>query len=465
MSWLRAMLMSAFMTATLIACSPPPDPPVPQDLASMDAGTRQAVERAIEFVRSNPNEPRAWMQLGHVYLAHQLAPQAAECMDHLAASNPSAQVHTMHAIALDQLGDTDARRTAIDAAIATDGKHTIPLWRGALWAIETGDLNRAADLAQKAAEHPKAGYTDTTVLATVRLTQGRSQEAVDLMTPLVARRNTDRHAHWVLGRALLANDQRDEAHRHLVLAGPGTTSFYDPWTQEYEQMRADFTARIAYVATLAKGGQLQQANAAIENVRLMYGERREIELAQATIAFMNGRHNQSEAMLNTLIQAWPKWFPPHGQQAKQLLQRAQSNSDAVMLERARTAAEDGVIISPGKPEGWLLLGRIARKQGDDVAALAAMNNAVELAPDRLVPRLARAELLAIAGQPQAALDALDLDERIFGQTLPISLLRVQSLVAIGRHDDAIALFKKCQQEAPKNQKVRRMATLLERAGL
>jgi len=136
-----------------------------------------------------------------------------------------------------------------------------------------------------------------------------------------------------------------------------------------------------------------------------------------------------------------------------------------MLERARTAAEDGVIISPGKPEGWLLLGRIARKQGDDVAALAAMNNAVELAPDRLVPRLARAELLAIAGQPQAALDALDLDERIFGQTLPISLLRVQSLVAIGRHDDAIALFKKCQQEAPKNQKVRRMATLLERAGL
>ena len=112
-----------------------------------------------------------------------------------------------------------------------------------------------------------------------------------------------------------------------------------------------------------------------------------------------------------------------------------------------------------------MLGRIARKQGDDVAALAAMNNAVELAPDRLVPRLARAELLAIAGQPQAALDALDLDERIFGQTLPISLLRVQSLVAIGRHDDAIALFKKCQQEAPKNQKVRRMATLLERAGL
>jgi len=310
MSWLRAMLMSAFMTATLIACSPPPDPPVPQDLASMDAGTRQAVERAIEFVRSNPNEPRAWMQLGHVYLAHQLAPQAAECMDHLAASNPSAQVHTMHAIALDQLGDTDARRTAIDAAIATDGKHTIPLWRGALWALETGDLNRAADLAQKAAEHPKAGYTDTTVLATVRLTQGRSQEAVDLMTPLVARRNTDRHAHWVLGRALLANDQRDEAHRHLVLAGPGTTSFYDPWTQEYEQMRADFTARIAYVATLAKGGQLQQANAAIENVRMMYGERREIELAQATIAFMNGRHNQSEAMLDTLIQAWPKWFPP-----------------------------------------------------------------------------------------------------------------------------------------------------------
>ena len=121
----------------------------------MDAGTRQAVERAIEFVRSNPNEPRAWMQLGHVYLAHQLAPQAAECMDHLAASNPSAQVHTMHAIALDQLGDTDARRTAIDAAIATDGKHTIPLWRGALWALETGDLNRAADLAQKAAETPK----------------------------------------------------------------------------------------------------------------------------------------------------------------------------------------------------------------------------------------------------------------------------------------------------------------------
>lgn len=447
-----------------LGCTPAAEPPVPPDMDTMDAGAKEVIERELTMVRANPSHAPAWMQLGRVYIAHQIPAAAATCFLHVSGITPSPEADYLHAVALDALGDVAGRRQAIDAAIAAGGPQTSPLWRAALWAMEEGDLTRAAELAERAANHSAAGYADTTVLARVRMAQGRAEETVDLLTPLVQTRPTDGHAHWVLGRALQATGQHESGSRHLVLAGNAEATFHDPWMAQAEATRADMSARMGTVAAMARARKFDQATQAMQSLRTMYGDLREVQLAEATLLFMKGEHDRSASMLNRIIERWPKWFPPNAQQASQYLQRAKRGvGSRIHLTSARSSAEEAVAISPGKVEGWLLLANVARAQQDDDAALDAFTRAIELAPERSAPRIARAELLSLSGHPQAAINALDDDELVFGPSLAASLVRVQALMALGRAEEAYTLFEQCRIKAPNHRGVQRMARLLERA--
>ncbi|MCP4759126.1 MAG: tetratricopeptide repeat protein [Planctomycetes bacterium] len=458
-------VVSAVMAMLPLACVPTPEPPVPDDLATIDPGARIVVEKSLEVVRQNPHAAEAWLRLGQVYLAHKMSTEAAASLAHLAEVAPTAEVHTLHAIALDQLGDSAARRIAINNAIAFGGNRTIPLWRAALWALETGEVDRAATMAEKAKAHPEAGYTEPMVLAGVRLAQDRPDEAALLIEPIVQQRPQDGYAHWILGRALLAAGNDAEARRHLRRAGDALPDYYDPWEDKAEHARADFTVRLGQVAAQARARQFAHARQTLQSLEAMYGERRELDLAAATLAFMEGDHDRSTRILTRLIKSWPKWFPPHAQKAQQLLKRAQSLGGRRLIADARNAAETATAISPGKMEGWVLLSRIARLQGDVDTEISSLQQAVELAPERFDLSLQYAESLALGGQPTRAIDVLGEHEDIFGTSLATSLLRVQSLVAAGRGDEARVIFEACERQSPNNPQVLRMKQLLKKAGL
>ena len=453
-----AMLLAAALPLGMPACAPPAEPPVPPDLAEMDAGARQVVQQAVQAVQASPRNPEVWKRLGQIYLAHQISSEAATALAQFAALGPSPEAHTLHALALDQLGDVQGRRAAIDAAIALGGNHTTTLWRAAMWALERGDVERAAAL-------PGSGDTEATVLAIVRLAQGRPDDAATLMVPIVKRRPRDGHAHWVIGRSLLALGKSDEAESHLLRAGDATPSFDDPWERQAESTRSDFVARIGRLGSLAKSRQFQQARESLHSLRTLYGQRREVDLAEATLTFLEGDHARSAQLLSQLMDRWPAWFPPHVQQAHQLLQRSRSSGGRSLLTSAREAAEAAVAISPGKAEGWSTLGRVALAQNDLDTAAYAFGRAVDAAPERPAVSLQWAESLAVGGEPDEALDVLARHERIFGRSLPCSLLRVQALVGAGRGAQAKTLFDQCLQQAPNIPRVQRMAQLLEKAGL
>ncbi len=465
MKRLIAWPVSLALPLLLLACAPPPEPPVPADLADIDPGTRVVVEQALNQVRQQPREPRAWRRLAQVYLAHQLSSEAAETLTHLTRLTPTAEAHTLHARALDQLGDAAGRRAAIDAAIAAGGDRSIPYWQGAIWALESGDLDRAASLAETAAAHPSRGYTEPMVLATVRLAQGSAADAASLMRPVISQRPQDGYAHWVLGRALLAAGDEAAATSHLRRAGEALPDFYDPWLGEAEATRADFTARIGQIAAQARSGQIKQAQQTLASLRAMYGDRRELDLAGATLAFRAGEHEQSARALESLRQAWPAWFPPHAQLAQQLLRQSQSPGGRRFLEQARHAAEAATAISPGKADGWAVLARIARAQGDHATEMMAFGTASELATERPGLSLQHAESLALGGQPARALEVLASHDATFAPTLAASLIRVQALVAAGRRGEARAVFEACEREAPKNPRVQQMKQMLKKAGL
>lgn len=76
------------------------------------------------------------------------------------------------------------------------------------------------------------------------------------------------------------------------------------------------------------------------------------------------------------------------------------------LEAARRAVEHGLVLEPGRAEGWLRLARLSQMRGDDATAIATLRQAVERLPDqgRLWKALGQAGLRA--GDAEAAWDGL-----------------------------------------------------------
>ena len=95
-----------------LGCTPAAEPPVPPDMDTMDAGAKEVIERELTMVRANPSHAPAWMQLGRVYIAHQIPAAAATCFLHVSGITPSPEADYLHAVALDALGDVAGRRQA-----------------------------------------------------------------------------------------------------------------------------------------------------------------------------------------------------------------------------------------------------------------------------------------------------------------------------------------------------------------
>ncbi len=455
-------LIGLLLLMLATGCRPPAEPMVPANLGDIDVGVREVIEKAIARVRKHPHESRAWMHLGSAYLAHELNREAAHAFAESDRLSPSAESLTLRAIALDRAGNFQDRRIAIDAAIAVDGDASIPLWRGAIWALEQGELPRAATLAAQATRHPDAGPADTLVLASVRLAQGRPTEAVSLIEPILNQRPESPRAQWLMGRGLLALGQHERAARHLTLAGNTPPALYDPWLQRAETARADLNARIGRVAAMSKSGDIESASAAIRSLSAMYGDLREIQLAEATLAFKRGERLASDRMLVELAEAWPGWSPPLLQLASQRFAGTEFGRGSP--GQARDAVDRAMENSPGNADGWMLRGRIARQQRDLAAATESFERVNRLAPARPRPYLSLAEMYIATGQPRDAVEVLNAHESLFGSRPTAALIRMQALLAMGRPREAASLFEETRTRFPRHQAVGRMKVLLEREG-
>jgi tetratricopeptide (TPR) repeat protein len=404
----------------------------------MDPGTAAAIKTATEQVLATPDDPEVWQRLAAVHLAHERFDDAHLCYDHLQNVLPNdAKVFYYSALVHDKLGNDPARRVAIDRAVQLDSTSSIPQWRGALWALETGELDRAAALADQAGTSSSA----LKVRALIHLAKNDSKEALSLLQQAD---QSDPYATYLLGRALQANGQRAEANRALLLAGDAPQWFLDPWAEAIAKHRADYAVHSQGLKQLVATNDLDAALARVDQLLQVYGARRNLRLMRVNILMRQGKDSPAAQMTQQLLEDFPEWAPAHIRMAT-ILRTTRTRPN---IERAMNYAQTATTLAPGSVEAWFTLAGLAASLKEYEQAKLGFDRCIALDPSRAAYRGGLIDMLIAVGDLSEADAAIIDQEGLFGESIETKLLRVRWLDRSDRREEAIVLYQQCQKAAP-----------------
>ena len=425
--------------------------PTPSDLEGYDAGVRMEVIAALQRLEAAETDPVAWSRLGDLYLAHDRPALAIECYDASLLLEPDGvRPRYLRAWAHHDQGALDEARADIKRVIELDPGATHPKWRAAGWLVEAGELEAAATLAEASITPPDVDLNGVRMLASIRLDQGRPEDCVELLEPLVRSRPKDRGSHYVLGRAKQMLGRTEEAARHLRLAGDARSTFGDPWLNEVMARRADLAARLITVQQRSNEDRHDEAMDLLRSLSEMYGPRREIRYAELVVLANRGDHAGLLEAVPALVEDEPAWALPRFREAQSALAvaRAVVPPDVEGVSRAVDAAETGIALAPGAVEGHELLGEALGTGGRWFEAAEAYRRCVDIAPFVARHHVQLADALARSGDPMAAVTVVDAMDRDFGRSVDAALVRARAFVLFGRIDEARAILEQCRRALP-----------------
>lgn len=425
--------------------------PMPSDLDDYDVGVKEAVEAELANVRSAIDDPEAWERLGDLYLAHDRPGLAIECYSgSLRLDANRVRPVYLRGWAYHDQGDLDKARADIERAMQLDPITTHVKWRAAGWMAEEGDIDAAVAIAQASIVPPEVDLNAVRMLAKIRLDEGRADETIRLLEPILKIQPQDRGSHYVVGRAKQMVGRGDEAARHLQIAGDARSTFGDPWLNEAMGRRSDLAARLLMVEALSRSGRHDDAATAILQLRGQYGELREIDYADVVVLVNRNDHQAALELIPSLVASDPGWALPQFRKAQCLLVLAEASQppDVGMIEQAFDAAKLGIKSAPAAAEGHEFVGQSLGLLGRWNEAIGAFATCVELEPLVARHRVQLGDALVESGDPMAAMRVVDRMDAEFGRSVDAGLIRARALAAFGRMDEARALFEQCRRAMP-----------------
>jgi tetratricopeptide (TPR) repeat protein len=161
----------------------------------------------------------------------------------------------------------------------------------------------------------------------------------------------------------------------------------------------------------------------------------------------------------------------HTSELDRLLDRARAllgEADDALLAEASTAINQALTLCPGSIDGWLIKCQVASASGDDIAALAAVEMAVQRAPERAECLYWRGAVLGDLGRHREALRAIegafravtDDDHWILED---LYYEKAVLLEALGLHDGAVATCEAGLKRCPGSALLRAALLPAERA--
>lgn len=381
----------------------------PDDLATiirlgrlaLDAGrfdeAKQRFDRALEL---DADSAAALAGLGRLAYEQDDPQKAIELFEHALKLQPDASsLHYQLGLAYRAVGDLERAKIHMklnrhDPVVFADPlvAGLSPLLRGAsvhihrgTAAMKEGDLDRAFQEYQTAAEldpkDAKAQYN----LGAVMLQRGRRDDAIPYLEHAVELDPDFRNAHVNLAAIYAASGDWARAAEHY-----GEAVRIDPLDSE---------AHLDWARALARDGKLERASEEIETLLGELPENRPKLRATATLelAALDERTDKPEAA----------------------------------LEHYRAAAA----LDPSSRPAQLGLARSLGRSGDFAAAADAFSQAIALDPSDLGARYGRAMALLLGGQPANARDALEQDLNDSPGTLP--LLHLLARVLATASDPAV----------------------------
>jgi tetratricopeptide (TPR) repeat protein len=372
------MGVRTFLPTTLLACLTwacsgeklPAVPPLPENLAVLDARVVARIEAARAKVLAEPGSDVAWAELGMTYGSERLKSLAVECFAVAAKLEPrQPKWPYREAVTRAQLGDPAGARAAIERSLAIEDEYAPSHARRGNYLLELGELAEA-EVAFRAAVRLDSSYPGGHVgLARVALQQDRASEARAILERLLEEEPADRTFRQLFLLARRQAGEVVEGGAESVVGSEDVPVWNDPWELEARAFRESPT--MLRIGRLVEQKQWQEARALLDEERARGADVGETGLQYA--ACLNGLGQPEEALveLGRLLAVEPE-------NTSALLQKAGILDDLGRVEQTVEILRRVTELSPSHAGAFAALGGKLAALGAHEPAAAALRRALEL---------------------------------------------------------------------------------------
>ena len=233
---MRRIVLLAIVSILVAGCNEPPPPkvvPIPAGLKSVDPMIAELITKSAIAVQAAPNNGTAWANHASALLANAFYEESAQAADVALNLDPTLlHVRYRQAQVLWRLG-RQQEAIAMLAEVLTAEPGYDPGWRTlAQWELESGNLD-AADVAIEQAwtlQPKRSGTLET--LVSLRLQQGRAEDARQVLDVKLQEPNTPPHLHQLASQVYRQLGALEEAQAAAARGGPPPGRWPDPWMNE-----------------------------------------------------------------------------------------------------------------------------------------------------------------------------------------------------------------------------------------
>lgn len=351
----------------IVACErsgvgPPPTVPLEEANPELVA----LIDDLVGSVRSLPESAEMRGRLGMAYEVNDFYTEAVATYAQAEQLDPTDfRWRYFRAVLIAESGDFESALPVIEAALTLDSEY-VPAWLySGVW---LNALGRYADAREAFARAHALGAAENADAGTARALIGerRYQEALHVLVPLA---NKVKHpqVYRLLGRAYQALGRSDDA-RIAMARGreAGPMSWRDPLQHQKWRFEASLGRRLMHAQRLLEANRFEQAVAVLEPIRERGVEENAVYVNLALAYARSGR-----------------------------------------TEMAIEVAEEGMASSPDNYRYHNVFAGIYQNEGDDSRAMSHLQRSVEMHPAQVWPYERMARLLMDQGEYVAALAAVD----------------------------------------------------------
>lgn len=394
------MAVLLLLTAVIAFVALRPKAPAPPDIdtAALDPVVAGLIRTNLQAVRAAPRSAAAWGQLGSVLMHYEFSDETEAALawaEKFAPQEP--RWPHLHGLVLGSR-DVVAATEKFRRATALSGSTPVaPRLRLAQNLAERGLNEEAAKHFQTLLQNTPGHAAARLGLARIRQSEGRLNEATNLLAACLRDPHTGRSAHALLAmmEQALGNAPAAELAARASATLPADAAWPDPWWNEALVWRVGRKALLEDAAALIERGAWPEAQATLGQIIRAYPNESEAWYLMGWTLNQQQRGAEAERALREYVRLVPSSPKGHAQLAITLLGQRR-HAEAVEVLQA------GLKLKPTWRELHSNLGYAYVQLGRDEEAIGHFRHALALDPNYLPTHTALAELLLRRGQVEEA---------------------------------------------------------------
>jgi len=430
---------------------PAPAVVLPPNLERLDPAVQTLISSQAAAVAARPREASTHGDLGLVYEANLLWPEARRCFEYAASLDPGEMLWKLHlAIAYRQTGGPQEALAQLRELVKQHPNFSYLQQRLGEALLEAGELNEAESAFRKVIELAPVAAQGYTGLGDILLQRQDYYQAAPPLEKAVALDPDYRTAHYLLGSVYQRLGMEEKAKLELAQGKNAAVRFLpDPATGQIQRYAVNLTTRLQQAKTTLQEGKAREAAQLLEPMLVHHPENVSL-LNELAVAYMRlGQFNEVEALLRKARQRPESQFMT-------LINFSSLMFRTDSLRQALAYADSAVTQAPNVDQAHFSRGQALWRLGRYQEALASLQEAARLNPQNPQNHSFAGDLYIKAKEYEKARQAYQSALALDAKMLPALVGLARANWALGRRAEAEAAYVQAKQFAPDHPLVRRL---------